>query len=134
MFGFLKKLFGFDEKSYKDAGVQIEQAPYKVEPAKKENDDVGAPEWLKDNDPATKGPYSGPPAVVSKVDAVNAQPIMKFEPKPAAPVIMPPAAMTAKKKLQGQKKPQGQKPAQKPADKPATSKPASRRGRKPKAS
>lgn len=31
MFAFIKKLFGFDEKTLKDAGVQIEQAPYKVE-------------------------------------------------------------------------------------------------------
>jgi hypothetical protein len=30
MLGFLKKMFGFDEKTLNDAGVQIEQAPYKV--------------------------------------------------------------------------------------------------------
>jgi hypothetical protein len=31
MFGYLKKLFGFDKETMKEAGVQIEQAPYKVE-------------------------------------------------------------------------------------------------------
>lgn len=30
MFTFIKKLFGFDQPTMKDAGVQIEQAPYKV--------------------------------------------------------------------------------------------------------
>jgi hypothetical protein len=32
MFGFLKRFFGFDDKVYKDAGVHVEQAPYKLEP------------------------------------------------------------------------------------------------------
>lgn len=33
MLGFLKKLFGMDKETMKNAGVQIEQqAPYKVEP------------------------------------------------------------------------------------------------------
>jgi hypothetical protein len=85
MLGFLKKLFGFDKETMKDAGVQIEQAPYKVEP----------PE---------------PTVVATK-----------------------PAAMTAKKKPRGPRKPQGQKPVQKPAAQPANKQPA-RRGRKPKAS
>jgi hypothetical protein len=31
MFTFLKKLFGVDGKTMADAGVQIEQVPYKVE-------------------------------------------------------------------------------------------------------
>jgi hypothetical protein len=31
MFTFLKKVFGFDNKTMADAGVQIEQAPYKVD-------------------------------------------------------------------------------------------------------
>jgi len=30
MFTFIKKLFGFDQPTMKEAGVQIEQAPYKV--------------------------------------------------------------------------------------------------------
>jgi len=30
MFTFIKKLFGFDQETIKAAGVQIEQAPYKV--------------------------------------------------------------------------------------------------------
>lgn len=33
MFTFIKKLFGFDQATMKDAGVQVEQAPYKVEAA-----------------------------------------------------------------------------------------------------
>ena len=34
MFTFIKKLFGFDQPTMKAAGVQLEQAPYKVpEPA-----------------------------------------------------------------------------------------------------
>jgi hypothetical protein len=31
MFTFLKKLFGVDDKTMAEAGVQIEQVPYKVE-------------------------------------------------------------------------------------------------------
>lgn len=31
MFTFIKKLFGLDQETMKAAGVQIEQAPYKVE-------------------------------------------------------------------------------------------------------
>jgi hypothetical protein len=33
MFTFIKQLFGFDKPTMKEAGVQIEQVPYKVEPA-----------------------------------------------------------------------------------------------------
>ncbi len=49
MFKFLKNLLGFDKETMKEAGVQIEQAPYKVEP----------------------------PVLVDKVAAVNAQLIEK---------------------------------------------------------
>jgi ribosomal protein L12E/L44/L45/RPP1/RPP2 len=59
MFGFLKKLFGGDSETNKEAGVQIEQAatPYKVEPP-----------------------------VINKVEEVNAQPVVKVEKTaPAAP-------------------------------------------------
>jgi hypothetical protein len=31
MFTFIKKLFGFDQPTMKEAGVQLEQAPYKIE-------------------------------------------------------------------------------------------------------
>jgi len=31
MFAFLKKLFGLDKETMKQAGVQIEQVPYKIE-------------------------------------------------------------------------------------------------------
>jgi len=59
MFKFLKSLFGGDPEVNKQAGVQIEQVPYKVDP----------------------------PVVADKVEAVNAQPIKKApnaESKPAA--------------------------------------------------
>jgi hypothetical protein len=49
MFGFLKKLFGGDPETNKEAGVQIEQVPRKVEP----------------------------PVVEDKVKVVNDQPIVK---------------------------------------------------------
>jgi hypothetical protein len=56
MFGFLKKLFGGDAQINKEAGVQIEQAPYKVpEPAAEESI----------------------PLVTDKVAEVNDQPIEK---------------------------------------------------------
>ena len=102
MLSFLKKLFGLDKETMKEANVQLEQgAPYKVEP------------------PALE------PEVIPKAEAVAVEPAK-------------PAAMTAKKKPQGPKKPQGQKPAQKPAVKPAAKtqqpKQPARRGRKPKAS
>jgi hypothetical protein len=59
MFKFLKSLFGGDPAVNKEAGVQIEQVPYKVEP----------------------------PVVKDRVAAVNAQPIEKpaaAKSKPAA--------------------------------------------------
>ena len=106
MLGFLKKLFGFDKETMKDAGVQIEQqAPYKVEPP--------APE----------------PEVVPKAEVIAT-------PVKTAPAIEAekPAAMTAKKKPRGPKKPQGLKPSTKPATpKPAAKPAAPKRGRKPKA-
>ena len=37
MFGFLKKLFGGDAATNQEAGVQIEQVPYKTEPPVVEN-------------------------------------------------------------------------------------------------
>jgi hypothetical protein len=57
MFGFLKKIFGFDQETMKEAGVQIEQAPYKTEPA--------------------VIPPGGAEAVVvtNKTEAVNRQPV-----------------------------------------------------------
>jgi hypothetical protein len=56
MFGFLKKLFGFDKETMKEAGVQVEQAsaPYKV------------PE-----------PTTPVPTLVDKVAEVNSKPIEK---------------------------------------------------------
>jgi hypothetical protein len=59
MFKFLKSLFGGDPEVNKQAGVQIEQVPYKVDP----------------------------PVVVDKVAVANAQPVAKApkaDAKPAA--------------------------------------------------
>jgi hypothetical protein len=73
MFGFLKKLFGNDPETNKEAGVQIEQlsAPYKVE----------AP-------------------VVDKVAEVNAKPVVK-ETAPAA--IKAPSKKPATKRAPAKK-------------------------------
>lgn len=82
MFGFLKKLFGFDKETMKEAGVQIEQAPYKVEP----------------------------PVLEEKVAAVNAQPIEKpvqEAPKVEAKPAKKPAAKKAAPKKEVAKKPAG---------------------------
>lgn len=107
MLGFLKKLFGLDKETMKGAGVQLEQAPYKVET---------------------------PQAV--GIDVYQPMPTEVVEAKEVEPAK--PAAMTAKKKPRGSRKPQGQKPAAKPAvktaAKPQQGKQPSRRGRKPKAS
>jgi hypothetical protein len=85
MFKFLKSLFGGDQQLNQEAGVQIEQVPYKVEPS----------------------------VVVDKVEAVNAQPIAKApktESKPAAitaaekPAAKKPAAKKAVAKKPAAKK------------------------------
>jgi hypothetical protein len=86
MFKFLKSLFGGDKELNKEAGVQIEQAPYKVEP----------------------------PVVEDKVAVANAQPIEKSAPKteskPAAITAekktakKPAAKKTAAKKAPAKKK------------------------------
>ena len=84
MFKFLKSLFGGDKQINQEAGVQIEQVPYKVEP----------------------------PVVSEKVKAVNDQPIEKsvvVEPKPAAIT----AAKKPAAKKPAAKKPTARKPAAK---------------------
>lgn len=84
MLGFLKKLLGFDQETMKAAGVQVEQAAYKVEPP-----------------------------LLDKVAAVNAQPIAKAV-KPAAIKAAPKAAVPKKPavKKEAAKKPatRGRKP------------------------
>jgi CDGSH-type Zn-finger protein len=116
MFGFLKKLFGGDAETNKEAGVQIEQVPYKMEP----------------------------PVVETKVEAVNRQPVKcgcgrsesgfcvglhklseeewavhdanpkKIEPKPAAiTAAKKPAAKKAATKKPAAKKPAARKKAAK---------------------
>jgi hypothetical protein len=85
MFGFLKKLFGGDPETNKEAGVQIEQVPYKTEP----------------------------PVLVDKVAAVNAQPIEKtVQEAPAAKPAKKPATKKAAPKKEPAKKPatRGRKP------------------------
>jgi hypothetical protein len=85
MFGFLKKLLGLDKETMKEAGVQIEQVPYKVEP----------------------------PVLENKVAAVNAQPIEKpVQEAPAAKPAKKPATRKPAPKKDGAKKPatRGRKP------------------------
>ncbi len=82
MFGFLKKLFGGDPETNKEAGVQIEQVPYKAEP----------------------------PVLVDKVAEVNAQPIEKpvqEAPKAKATSEKKPATKKAAPKKEPAKKPAG---------------------------
>ena len=87
MFGFLKKLFGGDSETNKEAGVQIEQVSYKVEP----------------------------PVLVDKVAAVNDQPIQKpvqEAPKTEVKPAKKPATKKAAPKKEPAKKPatRGRKP------------------------
>lgn len=87
MLGFLKKLFGFDKETMKEAGVQIEQVPYKVEP----------------------------PVLEDKVAVVNSQPIEKpvqEAPKAAEKPAKKPATKKAPAKKEAAKKPatRGRKP------------------------
>jgi hypothetical protein len=88
MFGFLKKLFGLDPETNKEAGVQIEQvsAPYKVETP-----------------------------VVDKVEVVNAQPIEKTAPaikaKTVKPKVSKPKAEKPKAAPSKAKKPKAKKEA-----------------------
>jgi hypothetical protein len=80
MFGFLKKLFGGDPETNKEAGVQIEQVPYKTEP----------------------------PVLVDKVAAVNAQPVEKpVQEASAAKPAKKPATKKAAPKKEPAKKPAG---------------------------
>jgi hypothetical protein len=80
MFGFLKKLFGGDPETNKEAGVQIEQVPYKTEP----------------------------PVLVDKVAAVNAQPVEKpVQEAPAKKPAKKPATKKAAPKKEPAKKPAG---------------------------
>lgn len=117
MFTFIKKLFGFDKETMQNAGVQIEQVPYKVEPNPVNpqcSDSVTQPDG---NECKTF-----PTAVNDQItDAVTQHNTPSKKPvqgqkKPAA------------KKVQGQKKPATVK-------QPTSSKPNTgpRRGRKPKA-
>jgi hypothetical protein len=76
MLGFLKKLFGGDPETNKEAGVQIEQVPYKVEA----------------------------PVQVDRVAEVNAQPVKK--PVQEAPKVEEkPAKKAAGKKTSTKKEP-----------------------------
>jgi hypothetical protein len=84
MFKFLKSLFGGDQQLNQEAGVQIEQVPYKVEPS----------------------------VVVDKVEAVNAQPIAKAPKTDAKPAAITAAKKPAAKKP-AEKKAAVKKPAAK---------------------
>jgi len=88
MFKFLKSLFGGDKQLNQEAGVQIEQVPYKVEL----------------------------PVVVDKVAVANAQPIAKAAKAESKPAAITAEKKTAKKpatKKTAAKKPAAKKKAAK---------------------
>jgi hypothetical protein len=94
MFTFLKKLFGFDNKTMADAGVQIEQVPYKVEATVVEVAKVEAP--APTPAPAAKVETPAPtpaPAKKKRYYARKAPAIKKATPKkevaPSAPAKKP---------------------------------------------
>jgi hypothetical protein len=93
MFKFLKSLFGGDKQLNQDAGIQIEQVPYKVEP----------------------------PVVEDKVAVVNAQPIETVV--PAADPAKTKPARTAKSRAPAKPKAAKPKAAKPAAKKPAKRKP-----------
>jgi hypothetical protein len=79
MFGFLKKLFGHDAATNKEAGVQIEQVPYKVEkPAMEDLADIAIAQSI----------------LADKVKAANEQPVAKN----VAPATKAAPKKTAEKK------------------------------------
>jgi len=84
MFKFLKSLFGGDKQLNQEAGVRIEQVPYKVDP----------------------------PVVVDKVAVANAQPIAKAPKADAKPAVITAAEKPAAKKP-AEKKAAAKKPAAK---------------------
>jgi hypothetical protein len=90
MFGFLKKLFGGDATTNKEAGVQIEQAPYKV------------PE------PAAITP--APSVATDKVAKVNSQPLEVKQPAKQAAPKQGVAKKAAPKKEAAKKPARGRKP------------------------
>ena len=85
MFKFLKSLFGGDPAVNKEAGVQIEQVPYKVEP----------------------------PVVEDRVTAVNAQPIEKPAAAKSKPAAITAEKKPASEKKAAAKKPATKRPAAK---------------------
>jgi hypothetical protein len=88
MFKFLKSLFGGDKQLNQEAGVQIEQVPYKVDP----------------------------PVVVDKVAVANAQPIAKAPKAESKPAAITAEKKTTKKpaaKKAAAKKPAAKKKAAK---------------------
>ena len=96
MFNFIKKLFGFDKETMKEAGVQTEQAPYKVEAPVVDLADIAIAQ--------RPAPAVEPAPVVEAAPAVEPAPAKKPRKtraeKPAAEKAAKPkkpAAMTAKK-------------------------------------
>jgi hypothetical protein len=90
MFKFLKSLFGGDKELNKEAGVQIEQVPYKVEP----------------------------PVVEDKVAVANAQPIEKSAPKAESkPAVITAEKKPAAKKAAARKPAAKKAPAKKKSTK-----------------
>lgn len=87
MFTFLKKLFGADDKTMADAGVQIEQVPYKVEATVVEVATVNTP--APTAAPAKKKRYyakktSGTAKKATPKEVVKSAPAKQTNKKPTA--------------------------------------------------
>lgn len=102
MFTFIKKLFGFDQETMKAAGVQTEQAPYKVPEPVAVTPEPVAVETLIVFEPL-------PSAVV--LEATSEPVTAKPDRKPRAPKT--PAAKTVVKKAAPVKKAAAIKPVRK---------------------
>lgn len=98
MFTFIKKLFGFDQPTMKEAGVQIEQVPYKVEaPTVIESQPLPVNPQCSDSVTQPDGSECKtlPTEVNSQItDSVTQAPAKKAR-KPRAPKVVAPAVKKA---------------------------------------
>jgi hypothetical protein len=106
MFGFIKKLFGFDDKTLKDAGVQLEQVPYKVE----------APVDVAVSQEPTPVAVAVDPTVNPVISTNNEVVVVKEVPA-KSPKKPAPKKQGATPKQGTSGKPRGRRPKSKPASK-----------------
>ena len=106
MFTFIKKLFGFDQETMKAAGVQTEQAPYKVEQPVPANDVATQPVIAEGVGIVETVAAPQVTVVESEKPAQAAKPARKPRtPKTAAPTEKPAAKKAAPVKKAAVKKP-----------------------------